>query len=47
VVVCPTCGRENPDGFAFCGDCAAPLAEERVPAVEEPLLGQGAPAPAS
>jgi class 3 adenylate cyclase/tetratricopeptide (TPR) repeat protein len=30
MVNCPACGRENPDGFAFCGFCAAPLAE--VPA---------------
>jgi class 3 adenylate cyclase/tetratricopeptide (TPR) repeat protein len=26
VVICPSCGRENPDGFAFCGYCTAPLA---------------------
>jgi zinc-ribbon domain len=23
---CPNCGRENPDGFRFCGNCGAPLA---------------------
>ena len=23
---CPDCGRENPEGFAFCGFCGAPLA---------------------
>ena len=22
---CPECGKENPDGFQFCGFCAAPL----------------------
>ena len=22
----PACGQENPDGFKFCGNCAAPLA---------------------
>src|SRR6266540_1775899 len=22
---CPQCGRENPDGFKFCGSCGAPL----------------------
>ena len=22
---CPECGKENPDGFAFCGFCTAPL----------------------
>jgi class 3 adenylate cyclase/tetratricopeptide (TPR) repeat protein len=26
VLVCPKCGQENPDGFRFCGACAAPLA---------------------
>jgi len=25
VVVCGRCGTENPDGFRFCGACAAPL----------------------
>ena len=34
MVVCPSCGRENPDGFAFCGYCRTPLAE-RPAAVEE------------
>ena len=24
---CPECGRENPDGFQFCGYCAAALTE--------------------
>src|SRR5437879_10755364 len=23
--VCPACGQENPDGFKFCGSCAAAL----------------------
>src|SRR6266581_5282900 len=23
--VCPSCGRENPDGFRFCGACGARL----------------------
>jgi hypothetical protein len=27
MVVCPSCGRENPEGFAFCGR----------PGAEEPL----------
>jgi class 3 adenylate cyclase len=26
-VVCAQCGQENPDGFRFCGACAAPLIE--------------------
>jgi class 3 adenylate cyclase/tetratricopeptide (TPR) repeat protein len=25
MVVCPSCGQENPEGFRFCGACAAPL----------------------
>ena len=25
-MVCPSCGRENPDEFAFCGHCGAALA---------------------
>jgi len=25
VSACPECGKENPDGFQFCGFCAAPL----------------------
>jgi class 3 adenylate cyclase/tetratricopeptide (TPR) repeat protein len=27
VQACPECGRENPDGFAYCGYCTAPLTE--------------------
>jgi class 3 adenylate cyclase/tetratricopeptide (TPR) repeat protein len=26
-VICPACGRENPDGFQFCGFCGTTLAE--------------------
>jgi class 3 adenylate cyclase/tetratricopeptide (TPR) repeat protein len=26
VLACPSCGRENPDGFRFCGACGAELA---------------------
>src|ERR1051325_5767374 len=25
MLVCAACGQENPDGFRFCGRCAAPL----------------------
>jgi class 3 adenylate cyclase len=25
VAACPACGKESPDGFRFCGFCAAPL----------------------
>jgi class 3 adenylate cyclase/tetratricopeptide (TPR) repeat protein len=27
VRACPECGKENPDGFQFCGFCTAPLTE--------------------
>jgi class 3 adenylate cyclase/tetratricopeptide (TPR) repeat protein len=33
VTVCPSCGQENPEGFRFCGACAASL--EATPAREE------------
>jgi class 3 adenylate cyclase len=35
VVTCPSCGRENPEGFAFCGFCTAPLVEQPVAPVQE------------
>jgi class 3 adenylate cyclase len=35
VAICASCGKENPDGFAFCGYCAAPLAERARAAAEE------------
>ncbi len=25
MLICDSCGRENPDGFSFCGFCTAPL----------------------
>ena len=28
---CPACGQENPDGFKFCGNCGAPLADVEPP----------------
>src|SRR5919107_881619 len=32
MVTCPSCGRENPDGFNFCGQCGTRLAaDERAP----------------
>jgi class 3 adenylate cyclase len=34
MIKCPRCGRENPEGFRFCGSCAAPLADE-APAPRE------------
>jgi class 3 adenylate cyclase/tetratricopeptide (TPR) repeat protein len=36
VAICASCGKENPDGFTFCGYCTAPLGEQPPPsAVEE------------
>jgi class 3 adenylate cyclase/tetratricopeptide (TPR) repeat protein len=35
LVTCPSCGRENPEGFRFCGYCGAALAASAAPAVEE------------
>ena len=35
MLICPSCGKENPDGFAYCGYCSAPLAEQPPPALEE------------
>ncbi|HEU4355082.1 MAG TPA: adenylate/guanylate cyclase domain-containing protein [Actinomycetota bacterium] len=35
-MICPSCGKDNPDGFAFCGFCTAPLAGRSEPlGVEE------------
>jgi class 3 adenylate cyclase/tetratricopeptide (TPR) repeat protein len=28
VLICSSCGAENPEGFRFCGRCAAPLAAQ-------------------
>ena len=35
MLTCPSCGQENPDGFRFCGACAAPLTTEPPPRREE------------
>ncbi len=36
MLICSSCGNENPDGFAFCGFCAASLvAQSPAPALEE------------
>jgi class 3 adenylate cyclase/predicted ATPase len=34
VLICASCGAENPEGFRFCGRCAAPLAAQE-PAARE------------
>lgn len=35
VAICPSCGRENPEGFQFCGFCAAPLSAQPVVSAQE------------
>jgi len=35
VLTCPSCGKENPDGFQFCGFCTTPLTLRPSPAVQE------------
>jgi predicted ATPase/class 3 adenylate cyclase len=35
VATCASCGKENPDGFAFCGYCTAPLVEQPSPSALE------------
>ena len=27
MAICPSCGQDNPEGFKFCPNCAAPLTE--------------------
>jgi class 3 adenylate cyclase/tetratricopeptide (TPR) repeat protein len=34
VLICSSCGAENPEGFRFCGRCAAPLSVEEPGARE-------------
>jgi class 3 adenylate cyclase len=38
VTACPSCGRENPDGFQFCGFCTAPLTAPPAPAEERKVV---------
>jgi class 3 adenylate cyclase/tetratricopeptide (TPR) repeat protein len=35
VLTCPSCARQNPEGFAFCGFCSAALAAPVTPPREE------------
>jgi class 3 adenylate cyclase len=35
VLTCPSCGKENPDGFQFCGFCTAPLSARPAPSLHE------------
>jgi class 3 adenylate cyclase/tetratricopeptide (TPR) repeat protein len=38
VIVCPACGRENPDDGRFCGACATPLAAPAAPREERKVV---------
>jgi class 3 adenylate cyclase len=35
MATCPSCGRDNPEDFAFCGFCATPLGQPPGPQAEE------------
>jgi class 3 adenylate cyclase/tetratricopeptide (TPR) repeat protein len=35
VATCPACGKDNPEGFRFCGFCTAPLTEQPAPTLAE------------
>jgi class 3 adenylate cyclase len=35
MMICPSCGHENPEGNKFCGECAAPLAPTPASQAEE------------
>jgi len=35
VLTCSSCGKENPEGFRFCGFCTAPLTEQPIPSGQE------------
>ena len=35
MLTCPSCGQKNPEGFRFCGACAAPIGGEAPPQREE------------
>src|SRR6187200_2817618 len=35
MVICPRCGRDNPEGFRFCGFCGAALGHEAETVPEE------------
>jgi len=35
VLTCPACGKENPNGFQFCGFCTAPLTEQPAASIHE------------
>ena len=35
MTTCPACGKENPEGFQFCGFCTAPLTKSPAASVHE------------
>ena len=35
MAICSNCGKENPEGFAFCGFCSAPIAEQPIATIVE------------
>ena len=35
MTICSNCGKENPEGFAFCGFCSASIAEQPIAATVE------------
>ena len=35
MIACPDCGKENPEGFAFCGFCTAPMKAQPVGSARE------------
>jgi class 3 adenylate cyclase/tetratricopeptide (TPR) repeat protein len=38
MVTCPSCGKENPEGFAFCGFCTAPLEQALAQSEERKVV---------
>lgn len=34
---CPNCGKENPEGFIYCGFCGRRLKEDKLPPPENHL----------
>lgn len=40
---CPNCGKENPDGVAFCGGCGMTLAAAAAPTAPAPEAAPAAP----
>ncbi len=38
MVICPSCGTENPDGQKFCGECATPLGAAPVRSEERKIV---------